>query len=122
MIILLIIACSILSIEIAYNSTLFYDIKNALRIHTIPDIVKAFSKVKFWNKLTSKYLFPINMTFSIFFTIYIKLIEMINCPYCLSFHLTWVTVYLTQDIGLLYSVVSGLLAIPITHIIEKIYT
>lgn len=116
-----IIACSVLAIEIAYMSTLALDIKKVLKIEKVPEIVNILSNIVFWNRLLSKYLFPINLTFAIFFTIYKKIIEMINCPYCLSFHLGWLSQFLLNNNDIKISLVYGLITIFFTHIIEKIY-
>jgi hypothetical protein len=117
--ILLIISMAVLAIEIAYESSLSQDVKKSLRLDETPQIIEVMSKLAFWNRALSKYLFPLNLTFSILASIYKKFIELLNCPYCLSFHLTlWVSyLYLNGDV--FSSILYGLITIPITHLIEK---
>ena len=94
MTILIIIAMAVLALEIASESTLALEVKQLLRIDKVPATVTAFSKLGFWNKWLTKYLFPINLAFSIFFSTYIKLIQLINCQYCLSWWLSSISMYL----------------------------
>ena len=122
MIVLIIIAMAVLALEISSESTLAQEVKSMLGLgFNPPKWILSFSKISFWNKLFSKYLFPLNLTFAFFFSIYKKLNELVNCPFCLSFHLTLWTSYLYLDNNLFYSILYGLITIPITHLIQKIY-
>ena len=88
MIILLLIACAVLAIEVAYESILAADIKKSLRVDVTPTVVEAMSKVGFYNKLLgnilSVILFPITLVLIILATIYKKLVQLLSCPYCLG--------------------------------------
>ena len=114
---LLILCSGILAIEIAYNSSLAKEVKDII----FPiKYITAFKKLKFWNKYLTKWVFPINLAFALFFSIYNKLSEMTNCAYCLSFWLGGVSTYL-YGVSPLESILYGLITLFTTHIVEKIY-
>lgn len=119
--ILLILGMSVLAIEISYQSELSYSIKKFLRIDNTPKTVYAMTKLGFWNRLFGKIFLPLNLIFWILASIYHKLIQLVNCPYCLVTHLVFWTSYLYLDNSIFNSLLYGLIAIPITHLIEKIY-
>ncbi len=116
MIVLIIIAMAILSIQIAYDSSLAQEVKETI----FPiKYIEAFSKISFWNKLLSKYLFPINLTFAILFSIYKKISEALQCSRCTSFWLGSIGVYLT-GVNPVESILYGLITILIVIVIERV--
>ena len=82
---LILLGFAALSVEIAYHSSLAYDIKHALGLteDKLPKI-GILSQWKFWKKFLPKYLIFLAIIPLIFFIIYYKIIELINCPYCQS--------------------------------------
>ena len=125
MILLILIACAVLAIEIAYESSLSLSVKKFLRVDVLPLTIEATTKVGFFNKLFGdswKYiLFPITIVLVLLSGIYKQVVQLLNCPYCLSFHLGWISTYFYLGVSPMESIIYGLLVIPIVHLLEKLY-
>ena len=125
MTLLVLIAAAILAIEISYESSLALSIKKFMRMDVTPQIIEATTKVGFFNKLFGdswKYiLFPITIVLVLLSGIYKKMVMLLNCPYCLSFHIGWISTYFYLGVSPMESIIYGLLTIGITHVIEKVY-
>ena len=125
MIVLVLIAAAVLAIEIAYESSLALTVKKFFRLDATPLTIEATSKIKFFNKLfgdTLKIiLFPITIILVVLSIIYKKVVQLLSCPYCLSFWLGTTSTYFYLGVSPMEAIIYGLLVIPITHVIEKIY-
>ena len=118
MIILILLSMAVLSIEVAYESSLSHDIKKSLKLDVTPQIIEAMTRIGFWNKLWSKYLFPISLVFLVLASIYKRFVQLLNCQYCISVWLTTISMYLYSD-NIINSMLYGLITIPVVHLLEK---
>ncbi len=96
------VSTAVLGCWIAYSSTLFQEIKRFL--YLLND--QKLPKFKFWFK-------PIGWLFKEFR-------ELINCPFCLSYHLSWLTSYLVYDFSLIQSIILGGITVFFVDVYRKI--
>lgn len=120
MVILGLIGIAALAINIAYFSTLSYDLKQVLYL-TERQLIKVniLSKLTFWKKLLPKYLWMLIPILIIIFGIYHKIGELLNCPYCTSW---WggFGFCLSQEMSIIQSIAFGGLTIVFVFLIEII--
>ena len=122
-VILIIIAAAVLANQISIESSLAFSIKRFLYLDFEQEcLLKKLSTIKFWSLLWGmKYyiiLYPLTIFISLFFKIYVFINRLVNCPYCLSFHLTWIALFL-MGYGA-WSFVYGLLSIIVCKLYEKL--
>jgi len=119
---IIIIASAVLSTEIAYNSDLAYQLKKFLLLDEKRPTVNALSKWSFYLKLmgTIAYILsPLIIVTIVLLRLYVLFIKLLNCPYCISFHITWLNVLYFTDISFPNVFLYGLVGIATTHIYER---
>lgn len=91
---------AVLCIEIAYHSSLAYDFKQLLGLSdtNVPKL-QLVAKYGFWLKFLPKYLKWLAVLPVLVLQLWIKIIELTSCPYCLAFWAGLTATYLrTTDI------------------------
>jgi hypothetical protein len=121
-IIISIITAAVLSTEISTYSSLADSIKKLFGLHpTQRETVKIMTKARFWNTfwgLKLMYLlYPITLLLQVTFGIILLLNDLINCSYCLSYHIAWVLLWLYAG----QPIVDSLLLAPLSLIIVGLY-
>jgi len=117
-----IITAAVLSTEISTYSSLADNIKKIFGLHpTQRDTIKIMTKTAFWNSLWGlKFmylLYPITILFQVVFNIVLLLNDLINCSYCLGYHIAWVLLWLYAG----QPIVDALLLAPLTLIVVGLY-
>jgi hypothetical protein len=117
--ILVIAAATILAYEIALNSELADAIKGVIGLKFEQQKnLKVLSYTLFWNAYWGikwyVLMYPITLLLTTFMSIWKWVNKLINCPYCLSYHLAWIGLYLITETTLpmallyaLFSIVAG---------------
>lgn len=123
---LLLAAIAVLSKEIANHSDLAEKIKLRLYLDlTQYKLIDKLSKVKTWfialGYTLMQYLSPIILIVIGWFNVHKYLIKMINCEYCLSYHLGWIGLYTIYGMTLLNSFIYALPVLIIVGVINRIY-
>jgi len=82
---LILFGLAVLAVEIAYHSSLAYDVKFALRLteDRLPK-VGALASWKFWKQFLPRWIRWLAFIPIIIFTIFYKIIQWLACPYCQS--------------------------------------
>jgi len=124
-VIITILAAVILAFEIAMNSSLANEIKVALKLDLKSQKqLRVFSRIEFWNALWGLklmyLLFPLTLMLTIEFTVYLKLNELFNCPYCLGYHLAWIGLVTITSTTLPMALLYALFSILFGKIYDKI--
>lgn len=121
--IIYLLAIAVLSIEITYHSTLADDIKKVLYLDILSQpLILKLSKQDFWLQLSSynPFLYPLVLLVSLYFKGHYFILKMINCPYCLGFHLSWVFIYFNLNQNLLLSLAIGLTNLITISILNRL--
>lgn len=117
------IAMVVLARQIAFDSTLAYDVKKLTSLDKPKSWIKASSKWGFFNKLLPKPLLiafsPIIIIIIILSNVWIQVINLFNCHYCLSMHLGFWYTYLFMDQNIIGAITWGLITVALTEIYEK---
>lgn len=122
--ILILIGLASLSIEIV-DSTLSNKIKKFFCLTPNNTIVDVLSSFKVYRGITGKWfivLLPLWLPVILFFNFHKLLIELLDCPFCVSFHLGWTFFYFYLNTDVFISILAGSLAVLITKIIDKYVT
>ena len=126
-ILLLCFCASVLATQIAYDSTLAYSIKKALGLYEAHKHINALTTWKFYTKLLgsiSFVLLPLILILMLMSVVYRKLVQLANCPYCLSFWISGIFMYLVmnEQLNVVEISIYSLLGIATTHIFESLNT
>ena len=112
--IFILIALASLAIQSSYHSTLAYSLKDFLWLSTIKlKTIDKLSSFQIWREVGLKWLSPL----AIFFYLYHKIGEAVNCQYCQGFWIGFLWYIQTQTIPM--AIIYGLLTIIIIMAIEK---
>jgi len=101
---LALLGAAVLSCWLAYQSTVVQDIKTLIGLGAENDYTKY--KWKWW-------FLPIAL-------IWLELRELLNCPYCIGYHLGWITCYFMFDITIWQSLLYGALVIVFVELYRKL--
>lgn len=115
------IGLAMFSIEAA-DSQLSEKIRKFTGLHSSNKVVNTFSNKWFWFKVLGNFfylLIPIWGIIYIFFNILRFLIELWECPFCLSFWIGTAFSFFYYDYSLLLSFVFGGVTVFITRLIDK---
>jgi hypothetical protein len=85
-----------LAIEMAYHSELSHEIKSIFFMtEDYLQKVGVLSTVRFWTRFLPKYLWIFLPILLLFFIIFYKIIQAVNCPWCCGFWLSLTYLLLT---------------------------
>ena len=126
-ILLLCFCASVLATQIAYDSTLAYSIKKILGLYEPIKYSKALTTWNFYFKLLgsiSFVLLPLILIIISLFVGYSKIVQLANCPYCLSVWFSGIFLYLVlnEQLNVVEISIYSLLGIATTHIFESLNT
>ena len=114
----------VLSVQIAYQSTLSLRVKQLLFLEQ-PYSKKLFALSKFntWWSFSSRWfiiLSPVIIIIILLFKLHHFISDLLDCPYCISFHLMWMLLFFFVGMNIIPSLVFGSLGILGVHIIHAI--
>ena len=115
---------AVLAVQIAHDSALVLRVKQFLYLEQ-PYSRKLFALNKFitWRRIigTAFYiLFPLIFIFILIICIHHFLSELLDCPYCLSFHIMWMLCFFFLGLPIITSLVFGSLGILGVYFIEAL--
>lgn len=117
------IAIAVLSLQIAYHSYLAEVIKSKLKLNLeSKEVISKLSKQQTWLEITSynPLLYPLVLLLTLYFNVHYFVLNLINCPYCIGFHLTRLMLVFRFDYDLEFGIVAGLLNIIIISLANKL--
>ena len=122
----------ILSISIAefsiqmQLSTLAAWVKEIFRLQQpYPGNYLTISKVYFWNRFFGSWcylLYPLSLLIVAFFTLHRFVSEMVNCPWCSAFHLSWMVNHFFLNMPLIDSLLLAPFALVFVAVLDKLHT
>lgn len=114
----------VLAIQIANESTLVLRAKQLLYLNQpYSKKLLALGKFKSWWSLTPTFfiiLLPLVSIFVLMLKLHHFLSELLDCPYCTSYHIMWMICFFYMGLPIITSLVLGPLGILGVYIIEKI--
>jgi hypothetical protein len=117
--ILLIVSMAVLGIEITYHSTLADFIKRKLRISIHDEKqLSILSTSEFWFKAFNN---PFGYIAMLYFKFHYLILNIVNCQYCLTYHLSWISLTSLGVFNIWWSLILALPSLIIVKLISLIY-
>jgi len=124
--VIILFASSVLAVQIAYESELAFSIKKIFGLAEPNSKLIRLSQFSTYKKVFNDWVYlglPIVLPIIIITNGYKFLNKLFNCPYCLSFHISWVFLLLLNPINnftIVQVFIYALLGILTTHIYESV--
>jgi len=103
-------------------SDLAYKIKGAILLNQpYHEKLKTLSVIPFWRKLLKHWWF-IAIPFIFLIKIHKFISELLSCPWCIAFHLSWVTNWLYFDMPIFEALLLAPIALVFVTILDRLHT